>query len=894
MKHTKKRVAALLLTLAMVLSLMPAAFAADTDFPDMPAEEDASYAAVKSAVDNEIMTGENGMLNLEGTILRSTVSKMVVTAFAAKGEADLSDYPDVADGAWYAEWMAKANQMGIMSGTSGKMRPSDEVTLQEVAAMLVRALGLEPGTEADLEDVPGAEDVAAWAIPWVAALVKANYISDVTGANQPMTRGAFAEVIYKVTGEGNYVKEAGEITTDVNGNIVITANGVSLKGITVTGDVIIADGVDAGSIVLDGVKIEGRLVVRGGDEAELKNGTTASATVVAKTSGEVTVKADDSSKTGAIDVAGTNSKAPEKVTLDMAEPNATISTDTTVAVQNAKGGEITMASANVSLSVESGTLDNVIVSDGMNEAKVAVAEGATIEKITTNTDLTVTGEGTVSEVSGSGVVSDESGEVIGGGDDEPANVPTISDAPFTSEEDTSVPSGAVAHTHNYDRANPKPYNATNHAIVCVDKAAVDATESTPAQAAIDGCGAVVYEPHVYSIACKPDGEVSETASENTAKKCVCGQVAPGTVTGSTVAAGSEEGDWNCASEDDHNWQLKTTTAATCTANGTKVYECTNTHTDEEGETKTCAATKTETIAKVPHNLVVDTDTSTAATCVADGTTKYKCTNSDCSADLSSFNVTVAKETVAHTVIRDTTQDQAATCTTRGVEGWKCSVTGCTADLNKDLGLSPNKHTFADSWTDNEDGTHSRTCTGCSNFTETKSHTWIVNAPAVAADCQNKGSTASYKCSATDCTATKAAEETPKTGHSYGTAWATSATEHWHECTTEGCSEKSGTATHTWSAVEAGQKAEGAYCLVCGYGKEGGSTGPTEPEKPAAHTHNWVKGECTTQPAGQTCTCPKANEHKSAGEVTKDQKWTCSECKLEVTGTKEETQVGQDD
>lgn len=892
MKHTKKRVAALLLTLAMVLSLMPAAFAADTDFPDMPAEEDASYAAVKSAVDNDIMTGENGMLNLEGTILRSTVSKMVVTAFAAKGEADLSDYPDVADGAWYAEWMAKANQMGIMSGTSGKMRPSDEVTLQEVAAMLVRALGLEPGTEADLEDVPGAEDVAAWAIPWVAALVKANYISDVTGANQPMTRGAFAEVIYKVTGEGNYVKEAGEITTDVNGNIVITANGVSLKGITVTGDVIIADGVDAGSIVLDGVKIEGRLVVRGGDEAELKNGTTASATVVAKTSGEVTVKADDSSKTGAIDVAGTNSKAPEKVTLDMAEPNATISTDTTVAVQNAKGGEITMASANVSLSVESGTLDNVIVSDGMNEAKVAVAEGATIEKITTNTDLTVTGEGTVSEVSGSGVVSDESGEVIGGGDDEPANVPTISDAPFTSEEDTSVPSGAQPHTHNYDRANPKPYNATNHAIVCVDKAAVEETESAPAQAAIDGCGAVVYEPHVYSIACKPDGEVSETASENTAKKCVCGQVAPGTVTGSTVAAGSEEGAWNCENEADHNWQLKTTTAATCTTNGTKVYECTNTHTEGD-ETKTCAATKTETIAKVPHNLVVDTDESTAATCAADGTTKYKCTNSGCDADLSSFNVTVSKETVAHT-FGSTPAVVDATCMKTGTRTWTCSV--CSGTQVDEIPISPNAHAFdEDSWTNNGDGTHSRTCknkaedeTACT-FKETKSHAWIVNAPAVAADCQNKGSTASYKCSATGCDAAKAATETPKTGHSYGTAWATSATEHWHECTTEGCSEKSGTATHTWSALEDGEKAEGAYCLVCGYGKEGGSTGPTEPAK---HVHSWENGVCTNSDnlATGKCTCDDAG-HPVAENIAEGETAKCNNCGATVTGTKKAEVTG---
>lgn len=739
MKHTKKRVAALLLTLAMVLSLMPMALAADVDFPDMPAEEDPSYAAVKSAVDNEIMTGQDGLLNLEGTILRSTVSKMVVTAFAAKGEADLSDYPDVVAGMWYEEWMAKANQMGIMSGTSGKMRPNDEVTLQEVAAMLVRALGLELGTEADLEGIPGAEDVAAWAIGPVAALVREGYISDVTGANQPMTRVAFAEVIYQVTGEGNYVKEGGEYTEDVDGNIVITADGVTLKGITVKGDVIIADGVDAGSINLDGVKIEGRLVVRGGAEASLTNGTTASSTVVAKSFGEITLKADDSSDAGKIDVAGTMSKAPEKVTLNMAEPNATISTDTAVAVQNAKGGEVTMAAANVSLTVESGKLDNVVVSDGMNEVKVEVAAGATIENLTTNTDITVTGEGKVSEVTGSGVVSDESGEVIGGGDDEPADVPTVSGGSSSEPEGPAAPA-QTAHVHNYaapSDGSATQLNSTHHLLACVTHG------SEGDEDYVAGCGAVVAMPH------NTDGDEGACSA--------CGYKA--STTTSTKDSVAETGDGYCTGG--HVWDNGTVTPFgdgenACNTNTVTTYHCTK-EVGEGDEKTTCAATYTVTTTPSGHNYLLynskNASETKTATCAEDGKQSFKCTKCG---DV--HTETILASSVAHTYSTSAVT-KAATCQADGVRTWTCSV--CAGTTTEPIAKDTNAHSWGAWSSATADGvtTHTRSCT-VSGCTETQTHS-----PAPAA------------------------------------SWSSDGDNHWHICTVAGCTEKVGNGAHDWGTEE---------------------------------------------------------------------------------------------
>lgn len=877
MKHMKKRVAALLLTLAMVLSLAPMAFAAD-EFPDMPAEDDPSYAAVKSAVDNAIMTGENGELNLEGTILRSTVAKMVVTAFAAKGEADLSGYPDVMDGAWYASWMAKANQMGIMTGTSGKMNPGNEVTLAEVAAMLCRALGLSVDEDATVEGV------AAWAAPYVKALIDAKYITaeDAAAAHEPMTRGAFAEVIYKVSGEGNYAKEENaEITEDVNGNIVITANGVSLKGITVKGDIIIADGVDAGSVVLDGVKVEGRIVVRGAG-AELTNGTTASSTVVAATTGEATVKADDGSDAGDIAVAGTNGMAADKVVIDMAEPKVTVTTATEVAVQNAEGGEITLQAPNASLSVESGTVANVTVADGASGVKVDVAEGATIDKITTNTDLAVTGEGTVTEKAGSGTVTDGSGNEVAGSD-EPVEVPTVEEP--APEVDPIAPTNGT-HTHVYTEYHQ--FDATRHTKSCA--VMIDSKGNVkPANAAADApgyaaCGAVIYEEHNFV-------EVTADGPNKGKFLCACGAEKPGDPTTSDVTPGN--GDGHVDHEGDHTWNAGVKQAYAegktgCTADTVILYTCT---------IENCGATYTKTTPATGHNLTPDE--TVAPTCNEAGSITFKCTKCDDFDPEAENGIQVIPATNQHNWVLDTENvgNQPATCHAKGAAVYKCTT--CTknhgaapaddpATETKETPTNPTAHDW-----DTENGSatvaestngqnHVITCGNGCGATKTEACTYGAKADGTAASpatCTNPGATGDKVCSV--CDHEIASTEIPALGHKYSTEWtADGETGHYHACL-NGCGTKTeGAEAHTWSKVDAeSNPVTDAVCTKCGY-KYTGSTGP------AAHTHtpsnDWSHNEtghwkqCTDDncPSKTDPTQQDSYATHDLSSIKRDQKCTC--------------------
>lgn len=885
MKHMKKRVAALLLTLAMVLSLAPMAFAAD-EFPDMPAEDDPSYAAVKSAVDNAIMTGENGELNLEGTILRSTVAKMVVTAFAAKGEADLSGYPDVMDGAWYASWMAKANQMGIMTGTSGKMNPGSEVTLAEVAAMLCRALGLSVDKDATVEGV------AAWAAPYVKALIDAKYITaeDAAAAHEPMTRGAFAEVIYKVSGEGNYAKEENaEITEDVNGNIVITANGVSLKGITVKGDIIIADGVDAGSVVLDGVKVEGRIVVRGAG-AELTNGTTASSTVVAATTGEATVKADDGSDAGDIAVAGTNGMAADKVVIDMAEPKVTVTTATEVAVQNAEGGEITLQAPNASLSVESGTVANVTVADGASGVKVDVAEGATIDKVTTNTDLAVTGEGTVTEKAGSGTVTDGSGNEVAGSD-EPVEVPTVEEP--APEVDPNAPTNGT-HTHNYTVYHE--FDATRHTKSCA--VMIDSKGNVkPANAAADAsgyaaCGAVIYEEHNFV-------EVTADGPNKGKFLCVCGAAKPAEPTTSDVTPGEHTcgGTHVFANIDDEG-----NVAVSCTVDGKQKQQCTNkvTVTKDDGTTEEvrCTATQVVTTPATGHSLTVDE--TVAPTCGTPGSTTFKCTKcEDFEPSEENGGIQVIPATNQHNWKLGEGEnmyaaDQAPTCSATGFYHYVCANADCgKTPATDDTQPAPKlPHSFTGTVTaiDGDDTHHNVKCATCAE-TKVVSCTFTADndgaEEAVAATCKAEGKTAKLAC---ECGNVIGGVTIPKLDHNFSTAWEKDDTNHWHQCKNADCSEKTDVAAHT------GENS----CTICGWTKGGDSTGPSdEPctnERNHATLHTGQKcPNCDyvgTAPhdsdkcPGQACSCGVANAKGTGSHSWKgggeDTPGTCEKCNTQCS------------
>ena len=102
------------------------------------------------------------------------------------------------------------------------------------------------------------------------SLLISGYIQGSGGYLNPqgyITRAEFAQVMDNIIKQ--YIRESGEYTIDIAGNVIINTPGVTLKDSTITGDLIIGEGVGEGDVNLENVVVRGRLLVRGGGEQSI-------------------------------------------------------------------------------------------------------------------------------------------------------------------------------------------------------------------------------------------------------------------------------------------------------------------------------------------------------------------------------------------------------------------------------------------------------------------------------------------------------------------------------------------------------------------------------------------------------------------------------------------------
>ena len=135
-------------------------------------------------------------------------------------------------------------------------------------------------------------------------MVGADYIHGRTKGLEPLdniTRAEFAQIFHNII--GTYITAKGTYDKDIKGSVLIRTDEVTLKDMTVDGDLIIGCGAADGKITLDNVKVTGRLLVWGGGTAAVycNNGTQMPAVVVARVDDAVKVIYDRDSTLAVID-----------------------------------------------------------------------------------------------------------------------------------------------------------------------------------------------------------------------------------------------------------------------------------------------------------------------------------------------------------------------------------------------------------------------------------------------------------------------------------------------------------------------------------------------------------------------------------------------------------------
>lgn len=354
------------------------------------------------AAGNGILAGNGEGYNPDGKLTRAELAAFMTRAFNATVKKDISDFTDIDTGAWYADDVAEAVNMKILSGSDNAMRPNDFVTRQEAIAVFARAICLEAGTTDDIAAFSDASLVADWALSDVAAMVKSGYIEGSDGKLSPtatMSRAEFAVILDKAAKV--YVEE-GTFEENVDGSLMIKNADVTVKDSVVSGNVIIGDGVGEGDATLDGVTVKGNIIVRGGgvNSVKLVNGTVVEGDIVVNNvNSAVRLYADSLSDV----IASIDANTP--VILDG------IDADTVI--------------ANADVEVASGTVKEMEI----NADGVSISGDGKIEKAIVNADnVTIDNKGVEVEIA-EGVT----GTVVNGKEIDPGETP---DKPF-------VPGGNV-------------------------------------------------------------------------------------------------------------------------------------------------------------------------------------------------------------------------------------------------------------------------------------------------------------------------------------------------------------------------------------------------------------------------------------------------------------------
>ncbi len=428
-----KRLLSILMTVAMILAMLPtAAFAAS--YNDTATHW--ANAEIAKWSDYGILQGNGGNFRPDAPITRAEMATILdkVMKYQVKAQNSFMDLTNT----WYTDAVLRANSAGIILGSGGQVRPTDNISRQEAAIMLCRALSIKEvaGSTSFADD----SQIEPWAKGYVKALSEKGLMGGV-GSNrfapkEDITRASVIKMLDN--GIKGFYQTSGEYTTDVAGNVVINTPNVTLKNMQIKGDLIIAEGVGNGDVRLDNIKISGNTIVKGGGKNSLyfNSVTIGGALIVNKVGGDLRIIA-----TGTTNVA-----------VAMLESGAILVTKELV------GGGIERVVIPASFAAgQNIVLDGNFKTVENNGSSVKIQATGKIDNLVLNEKTTVTGNATITNMKiapgADSVINDKpvtSGQTVpgtttppttggggggggGGGDNSTSTAPTISTQPASND-----------------------------------------------------------------------------------------------------------------------------------------------------------------------------------------------------------------------------------------------------------------------------------------------------------------------------------------------------------------------------------------------------------------------------------------------------------------------------
>lgn len=383
----RKEIPVILAFLMLVSLLLPASALAASDIEGHWAE-----AVIESWVDAGKAGGyADGTFRPNAPVTRAEFMAFTNRAFGFSAEKAIS-YSDVPADAWYAGVVRVAAAAGYISGyPDGTMKPGANITRQEAAAILTKVAYLT----ADAAAVSGFSDKASipsWSAGFVGAVANTSLmVGYPDGSFQPGKNITRAEAVMALDKSENYLTaydEAGTYGPEqgsliLNGNVVVRVPDVTLRNVTIKGDLILDKGIGEGDVTLENVTVEGHTYVRGGGANSIH--------IIGGKYNNIFVEKSE----GKVRVVATNAEGVKVVLATQSED------DDSEVILEGSFDSVTVSAPEVKVTLQgTTTVKELVVAATATTATVNTTSTVTVEKATVETKATFTGTGTIKEATG--------------------------------------------------------------------------------------------------------------------------------------------------------------------------------------------------------------------------------------------------------------------------------------------------------------------------------------------------------------------------------------------------------------------------------------------------------------------------------------------------------------
>ena len=338
-----RKIPAALLALTLTASLTaPQAGAAKADsLPELNGHW--SQSAFQRWHGYGIVEGDDRGMRPDDAMMVSEFAALLSRTMGYTKQAE-NRYADLKGDEWYAPYILQLTAAGILEGDGVNCNADELMSRERATVLFARALGIRPSEVPDLSGFVDGDSAAEWSAGYIDAMAKAGIIQGVgndtlaLGAN--ITRASVVTVLDNAVAEYVTEKDA-EVTGDVDGILLVAADGVAVKEASVSGSLLLAPKAGEAVLTVEDSTLKGDLLVEtGGAEVSLTG---------SEVQGEVTLTGDGNALT-----LGKGSKAAQ-VAVDGGK--------NTVAV--AEEASISTLTARAAVEVDNqGTIDKALVQAG--------------------------------------------------------------------------------------------------------------------------------------------------------------------------------------------------------------------------------------------------------------------------------------------------------------------------------------------------------------------------------------------------------------------------------------------------------------------------------------------------------------------------------------------------